>query len=75
MAPKKVDVKIVGDGLKCVCPEGEGVRVFGDNIQAMWEEQISNIRIKSEQMLLSTKQTQRRIAQMNKTMLDKIKRK
>jgi hypothetical protein len=38
----------------------------------MIEEQVSNLRIRSEQMLLSTKQTQRRIATMNKNVLDKV---
>jgi hypothetical protein len=68
----KVVVEIIKGGLKCVCPQNEGVREFGDNIQSMIEEQVSNLRIRSEQMLLSTKQTQRRIATMNKNVLDKV---
>lgn len=74
--PSKADcrvvVEIIKGGLKCVCPQNEGVREFGDNIQSMIEEQVSNLRIRSEQMLLSTKQTQRRIATMNKNVLDKV---
>jgi diacylglycerol kinase family enzyme len=68
----KVVVEIIKGGLKCVCPQNEGVREFGDNIQSMIEEQVSNLRIRSEQMLLSTRQTQRRIATMNKNVLDKV---
>lgn len=75
MADERVEVEIVKKGLKCVCPLNEGVRVFVDNIQAMIEEQISNMRIKSEQMLLASKQTQRRITMMNKSVIDRMKKK
>lgn len=75
MASERVEVEIVKRGLKCVCPLNEGVRVFVDNIQALIEEQVSNMRIKSEQMLLASKQTQRRITMMNKSVIDRMKKK
>jgi len=73
MSDSKVVVEIIKGGLKCVCPKNEGLREFGDNIQSIIDEQVSNLRIKSEQMLLATKQTQRRLAQMNGSIIKRMK--
>ncbi len=46
-----LDIKIVPQALCCVCPQDEGVRELGENIQTMITEQFSDLVKRSEQMM------------------------
>lgn len=74
MTEKDVNVEIVHDGLKCICPKTEGVRPGTAKIQSVIAERFYEMYVRSEEILQSNLAKSQRVLQINKDLIRKLSR-
>ena len=67
-----IDVSIVSQGLRCICPQDEGLMDVGESIQNAVVEYFNNMYLRSEDLIEQNAQRNRRIMQLNKDILGRL---
>lgn len=74
-ADKDITVELVHNGLKCVCPDKEGMQNVGENIQFFFTEHFKNMYNKSEEIIQENIRKSQRITRLNFDIIRKLSKK
>ncbi|MCM1312800.1 MAG: diacylglycerol kinase family lipid kinase [Bacteroides sp.] len=75
MSGKDIDIEIIPNGLKCVCPPTEGVKDVAENLQNLIVEHFYSIYSQSEEILQNNFKKNQRIFKINKEIIRKLAKK